>query len=42
MVNSALGNAQLSTCPMGNANGSGDITVNEIVQAVNNALNRCR
>jgi hypothetical protein len=41
MVNIAVGNALLSACPVGDADGSGDITVNEIIQAVNNALNRC-
>jgi hypothetical protein len=41
MVNIALGNAQLSTCPVGGANGSGDIAVNEIIQAVGYALNGC-
>jgi hypothetical protein len=41
LVNIALGNRQLSACPMGDANGSGDITVNEIIQAVGYALNGC-
>ncbi len=41
MVNVALGNALLSTCPVGDADGSGDITVNEIIQAVNNTLDGC-
>jgi hypothetical protein len=41
MVNIALGTAPLSTCPVGDANGDKDITVNEIIAAVNNALNGC-
>jgi hypothetical protein len=41
MVNIALGNAQLSTCPVGDADGSGDITVNEIITAVGYALSSC-
>jgi len=36
-----VSNTLLSTCPVGDADGSGDITVNEILQAVNNALGRC-
>jgi len=42
MVNVALGNALLSTCPVSDADGSGDITVNEIIRAVNNAPNGCQ
>jgi hypothetical protein len=40
-VNIALGAAQVSTCPLADANGDGAVTVNEIVQAVNNALYNC-
>jgi cysteine-rich repeat protein len=41
MVNIALGNADLSTCPVGDANGSGDLTINEIIAGVSDALNGC-
>ena len=41
MVNIALGNAQVSACPIGDADGSGDITVNEIIKAVGYALGSC-
>jgi len=41
MVNSALGNADLSVCMPGDANRDGEITVDEILTAVNNALNGC-
>ena len=41
MVNIALGNAQLSQCSTGDANGDHQITVDEILTAVNNALNGC-
>ena len=41
MVNIALGNAPLSTCIAGDADGSGDITINELIAAVNHALNGC-
>jgi hypothetical protein len=40
-VNLALGVAPLSTCPVFDANGDGEVTVNEILQAVNSALNGC-
>ena len=39
MVDIALGTAQLSACTAGDASGDGHITVDEILQAVNNALN---
>jgi hypothetical protein len=42
MVNVALGNADVSTCNAGDANRDGQITVNEILTAVNNALNGCQ
>jgi hypothetical protein len=41
MVNIALGNADISTCRVGDANKDGQITVDEILTAVNNALNGC-
>jgi hypothetical protein len=41
MVDIALGTAQLSTCTNGDANGDQVITVDEILQAVNNALAGC-
>jgi hypothetical protein len=41
MVNITLGTASLSACEAGDADGSGDITINEIVGAVNKALNGC-
>jgi hypothetical protein len=41
MVNIALGNADLSQCEDGDGNGDGSITVDEILMAVNNALNGC-
>jgi hypothetical protein len=41
MVNIGLGNAAVSTCTAGDANGDGEITVNEIVAGVSAALNGC-
>jgi len=41
MVNIALGYADVSTCAAGDANGSGSIEINEIIAAVNKALNGC-
>ena len=41
MVNAALGNANVSTCLAGDANHDLQITVDEILAAVNNALNGC-
>ena len=41
MVNIALGTAPVSACMAGDANGDGEITINEIVAGVNNALNGC-
>jgi hypothetical protein len=41
MVNIALGTAQLSTCTNGDANSDGLITIDEILKAVNNALEGC-
>jgi hypothetical protein len=41
MVNVALGNDLVGTCPAGDSNGDGQITIDEILAAVNNALNGC-
>ena len=41
MVNIALGNAGVSTCSAGDANSDGEITIDEIIAAVNKALNGC-
>jgi len=41
LVNLALGNGQLAVCPAGDANQDGEITINDILAAVNNALNGC-
>lgn len=40
MVNIALG-APVEECPAGDRNGDGDITVDEILTAVANALDGC-
>jgi hypothetical protein len=40
-VNIALGNTVPSACLAGDADGSGNITINEIIGAVANALNGC-
>jgi hypothetical protein len=41
MVNIALGTADVSACAAGDADGNGSIEINEIIAAVNNALNGC-
>ena len=41
MINIALGSADVSTCEVGDANQDNQITVDEILAAVNNALNGC-
>ena len=41
LVNIALGNANVSSCGAGDANHDDDITVNEILIAVNNLLSGC-
>jgi len=41
MVNIALSNDSVTACPVGDANQDGEITINEILAAVNNALNGC-
>jgi hypothetical protein len=38
MVNIALGNAETAECRSGDVNEDGQITVDEILQAVSNAL----
>jgi hypothetical protein len=41
MVNIALGNTPVANCLAGDANADGEITINEILGAVNNALSGC-
>ena len=41
MVNIALGNASLLNCEAADWNHDGHVTVDEILTAVNNALNGC-
>jgi hypothetical protein len=41
MVNIALGNAAVSGCTAGDANVDGQIAIDEILAAVNMALNGC-
>jgi len=41
MVNIALGNTPVTACDQVDANQDGHATVDEILTAVNNALNRC-
>ena len=41
MVNIALGNTSISACAAGDPNRNGQISVDEILMAVNNALNGC-
>jgi hypothetical protein len=41
MVDIALGNDGVASCPAGDTNGDGQITIDEILAAVNNALNGC-
>lgn len=41
MVNIALGNQLIANCGPGDQDGNGEITINEIIAAVNNALNGC-
>jgi hypothetical protein len=41
MVNIALGNTPVTACDAGDANHDGEITVDEILTAVNNALGGC-
>jgi hypothetical protein len=41
VVNIALGNTPVGDCLAGDANHDGQITVDDILTAVNNALNGC-
>ena len=41
LVNIALSNDSVTSCPVGDANQDGEITINEILTAVGNALNGC-
>jgi hypothetical protein len=41
MVNIVLGNANVDTCLAGDANRDGQITIDEILTAVSNALSGC-
>jgi hypothetical protein len=41
MVNIALGTAELSSCTPGDGDHNGTIEINEIITAVNHALNGC-
>jgi len=41
MVNIGLGNAPVSACSVGDADTSGDVTINEIVAAMDNAVTGC-
>ena len=41
MVNISLGAADGGLCPAADANADGEVTVDEIVQGVNNALGGC-
>jgi len=41
MVNIALGSTGVATCQAADANGDNQITIDEILTAVNNALNGC-
>jgi hypothetical protein len=40
-VNIALGTAAVSTCSACDSNHDGQVEINEIIAAVNNALNGC-
>jgi len=41
LVNIALEALPISACPPGDLNGDGEVTIDEILSAVNNALNSC-
>jgi photosystem II stability/assembly factor-like uncharacterized protein len=41
MVNLALGNAAVSTCPAADPGNTGTVTITQIIRAVNDALNGC-
>jgi hypothetical protein len=40
-VNIALGSSDVKLCPAGDGDGSGEITIDEILAAVNRALSAC-
>ena len=40
-VNIALGSSSLDTCPFFDADGDGAVTINEVIAAVNRALDGC-
>jgi hypothetical protein len=41
MVNIAIGAAPLTECPAGDPDGTGQITIDDLVQGVNALLNGC-
>ena len=41
MVNVALGNTAIASCDSGDGNHDGQITVDELLAAINNALHGC-
>jgi hypothetical protein len=41
LVNVALGQASSGACPAGDVDGSGEVTIDEVLQAVNRALIGC-
>ena len=41
-VNIALGSANVAACEAGNANDDVEVTIDEVLAAVNNALNGCK
>jgi hypothetical protein len=41
IVNIALDTADVGTCTAGDADGSGEITISELITAVNHALSGC-
>jgi len=40
-VNIALGNQSLASCPAFDRSGNGQVEINELISAVNDALNGC-
>jgi hypothetical protein len=40
-VNIALGNSAVATCPSFDRNGDGEVTINELIAAVNAAQTGC-
>jgi len=41
LINRGLGNQTLDTCPLFDVNDNAEVTVDELIQAVNAALNGC-